>query len=389
MRFTVSIEKIAILATKIQLDTQLQSNSLTLNKVETSPSIEFKEPEPQAWQEAARKELDGEDPFEKISFNKGKLKLKPYYSATATAQMPGFALTPSSQSHYGARSWVNLSRVLVNDAKQANEAALQLLNTGADGILFELQATVNMEVLLHQLNPDYCTISFNGNNFLSISVDSFISYIEKNNYQQKITGCIFWQEPIEYQTLFKGINWPKFSPYGIVLDPATEIDEAIAHALEKAVKIIEEADKVESVITKVAFSLSADTDFFLTIASIKSLRNLWCQIQGAYGLAHIKQAYVHATSTAWVKEHYQPHGNMIKSTTAAMAAIMGGCSSLLTEAEDDKSLTQRIARNVSSVLREESYFSKVADPTAGSYFLDAMVAQLSEHAWHTFQAKMK
>jgi methylmalonyl-CoA mutase len=78
---------------------------------------------------------------------------------------------------------------------------------------------------------------------------------------------------------------------------------------------------------------------------------------------------------------------MIKATTAAMAAIAGGCDSLTITPEDESHETMsRIAINVSTILREESHISKVADPTAGSYYIDSLTHQLSEKAWEKFQS---
>jgi methylmalonyl-CoA mutase len=73
-----------------------------------------------------------------------------------------------------------------------------------------------------------------------------------------------------------------------------------------------------------------------------------------------------------------------------MAAIAGGCDSITIEPEDATNETMnRMARNVSSILRDESHFSKVADPTAGSYYIDSLTEQLSEKAWSKFQSLMK
>jgi methylmalonyl-CoA mutase len=68
-----------------------------------------------------------------------------------------------------------------------------------------------------------------------------------------------------------------------------------------------------------------------------------------------------------------------------MAAIMGGCTALsvIPDHENDERL-DRIARNVSSLLREESYLNKVADPTAGSYYIDTLVKEIAEKAWTKF-----
>jgi methylmalonyl-CoA mutase len=80
---------------------------------------------------------------------------------------------------------------------------------------------------------------------------------------------------------------------------------------------------------------------------------------------------------------------MLKSATAAMSAIFGGCDGLTIFPESDEdSMMARIARNVSSVLREESHLSKVADPTAGSYYLDSLIEQLADQSWRVFQKQM-
>ena len=80
---------------------------------------------------------------------------------------------------------------------------------------------------------------------------------------------------------------------------------------------------------------------------------------------------------------------MLKSTTAAMAGILGGCDALTIEPEDrNHAMMSRIARNVSNVLREESFFSKVADPFAGSYFIEDLSKQLTEAAWTSINSQL-
>jgi methylmalonyl-CoA mutase len=81
---------------------------------------------------------------------------------------------------------------------------------------------------------------------------------------------------------------------------------------------------------------------------------------------------------------------MIKSTTASMAAIIGGCDSLSVLPEDETvPLMSRIASNVSNILREESHFDKVADPLAGSYVIADLTDKLAQQAWLHFQNQMK
>ncbi|QLH34494.1 MAG: hypothetical protein HWD62_05740 [Cyclobacteriaceae bacterium] len=62
----------------------------------------------------------------------------------------------------------------------------------------------------------------------------------------------------------------------------------------------------------------------------------------------------------------------------------GGCNYLTVQPESENEPGNRAARLVSAVLREESHLSKVADPTAGSYYLASLVEQLVDKSWQQF-----
>ena len=73
-----------------------------------------------------------------------------------------------------------------------------------------------------------------------------------------------------------------------------------------------------------------------------------------------------------------------------MAAVLGGADIITitphiqgwgTEAVN----AQRIARNVSHILREESHLHRVADPVAGSYYLEALTLSMMKKVWSKFQ----
>ncbi len=362
---------------------------------ENFPDFNFSTPSYSDWLEAARLELNGADPIEKLSVLKGSLKIKPYYQESSKHDVSNFALKPAVNPHYGARSWMNTPRISVTDEKSAHELALHYLNSGADGILFEpLKANIQFDVLLNYIKPEFCTISFLIHSNFSQSAFDFRDWVEKEKISSTITGSLFWEIPPT--TDLKKIlshQSKSYSHLGILVHNEKNAEDEIAQALEKAVHVLDlitnQSISVNEAINDFSFSVSIGTDFFLEIAKIKSLRYLWYQIQGAYGVTTIKPLHIHVTSTAWLNEEFQPHGNLIKSTTSALAAIMGGCDSLTIEPEDHSTeMMSRIARNVSSILRDESHLSRVADPTAGSYYLDSLTAELSEKAWQKFQSKM-
>ena len=103
---------------------------------------------------------------------------------------------------------------------------------------------------------------------------------------------------------------------------------------------------------------------------------------------------IHAQTSAFYDAAATPYTNLLRATTEAMAAIVGGCDALTVRPYDavldrkqsaaEQEFSQRIARNVSILLEEESYFDKVADPSAGSYYVETLTQQLAESAWALF-----
>lgn len=362
---------------------------------ENFPDLKFNAPSYSDWLEAAKLELDGTDPIEKLTISKGSLKIKPYYHEPPQEDMGDFALKPAVNPYYGSRSWMNTPRIVVKDEKRANELALQYLNAGADGILFEpLKANIQLNVLLNRVKPEFCSLSFLIRDNFSQNAIDFNAWVEKEKISDTIAGGLYWENipNLDFKKFLYNRS-QNYSYLGVLVYPEMNAEDEIVTALEKGVNLLDQITNqgisADEVIHHFSFSLSVGTDIFLEIAKIKSLRILWYQVQGAYGVTKIKPVHIHTTSPSWLSEKFQPHGNLIKSTTAALAAIMGGCDSLTIEPEDQNSeMMSRVARNVSSILREESHLSRVADPAAGSYYLDSLTTELSKKAWQKFQSKM-
>jgi methylmalonyl-CoA mutase len=97
-----------------------------------------------------------------------------------------------------------------------------------------------------------------------------------------------------------------------------------------------------------------------------------------------------SSNSIWSKSFYDPNVNMLRNTTEAMSAILGGCDAILTYPHDSSyaepsTFSQRIALHISNLLKEESYFDKVVDPAAGSYYIENLTANLTQHALSLFQ----
>jgi methylmalonyl-CoA mutase len=349
------------------------------------------------WIQAAAAEIDGKNPLETLQWQKAGLTGLPYYDSENTPTNP-FSLAPSESEFFGARSWHNLPKIKVLDPKDANQKALHYLSAGADGVLFELQGDYSLETLLNNIEWPYCSIGFSLESITPEFCDQLEKYLSGKKFDPtSIQGFILQKTyPHHPQVLHKLIHivdsHKKISCMGISTDEHLVPDQ-ISDLLVKAVKTIDQLEGEKQLVCaeRIFFSINLSTDFIIEIAKLKVLRMLWHKILNAYGSTlQSKSILIHATCEAWISESFEPHGNLLKATTAGMAAILGGCTSItLAPADEADERLARIAQNISHILREESHINKVADPTAGSYYLEQLIRELSENAWKKFLQKVK
>ena len=81
----------------------------------------------------------------------------------------------------------------------------------------------------------------------------------------------------------------------------------------------------------------------------------------------------------------QPEVNMIRVTTQAIAAILGGAQSLHTNADDEAialptEKAARLALRTQQVLAHETGLTSIVDPLAGSYALESMTDEIETAA---------
>jgi len=138
------------------------------------------------------------------------------------------------------------------------------------------------------------------------------------------------------------------------------------------------------------FHLSAGILYFPEIAKIRAARLLWKNILEGYDLDTEIPITIHSQTTSWNKTIADAHNNMLRSTTEAMSAVLGGTNMLVVDpfdahVKEPDQFSRRIARNVNHILAEEAHFSKVADPGAGSYYIEKLTDKIAEKAWDYFR----
>ena len=136
--------------------------------------------------------------------------------------------------------------------------------------------------------------------------------------------------------------------------------------------------------------LSAGSLYFPEIAKFRAARLLWTRILDAYNLNPDIPLTIHASTSKWNKAIADPHNNMLRATTEVTAAAVGGANRITVHPynahfEQTNEFSRRIARNVSHVLDEEAHLSAVENPGDGSYYVEVLTDEIAKKAWAFFQ----
>jgi methylmalonyl-CoA mutase len=110
---------------------------------------------------------------------------------------------------------------------------------------------------------------------------------------------------------------------------------------------------------------------------------LWGNVLKAYDVTpSVPSIHARVSKDSFVED---AHKNKIRVTTQAMSAVLAGVESLTIDPTEDSDFGKRISRNVQHLLQLESYLDRVADPAAGSYYIEQLTNQIAEAVWQRFQ----
>ncbi|MGD0687670.1 MAG: methylmalonyl-CoA mutase family protein, partial [Streptosporangiaceae bacterium] len=141
-----------------------------------------------------------------------------------------------------------------------------------------------------------------------------------------------------------------------------------------------------------SFFFDAHIDFFEEIAKFRAARRIWARwMRDTYGARTERAQWLRFhTQTAGVSlTAQQPDNNVVRTAIEALAAVLGGTSSLHTNALDEvlalpSEKAAEIALRTQQVILEETGVASVADPLGGSWYLEALTDRLEAEAEETF-----
>ena len=141
-----------------------------------------------------------------------------------------------------------------------------------------------------------------------------------------------------------------------------------------------------------SFFFDAHIDFFEEIAKFRAARRIWARwMRDVYRARSERAQWLRFhTQTAGVSlTAQQPSNNVVRTAIEALAAVLGGTSSLHTNALDEvlalpSSAAAETALRTQQVLAEETGVTNVADPLGGSWYVEALTDKMEAAAEEIF-----
>ena len=147
----------------------------------------------------------------------------------------------------------------------------------------------------------------------------------------------------------------------------------------------------ELVVGKLHVSLGIGENFFMEVAKFRAIKALWAQVLRAFGVsAEARRIRLHARGGLRSLTSRDRHVNLLRLTSAALAAAFGGVDSICLPAFDapagaSDAFSRRLARNIQLILQEEAQLTRLIDPAGGAWHIERLTDQLARAAWPRFQ----
>ncbi|MCT4628713.1 methylmalonyl-CoA mutase subunit beta [Winogradskyella sp.] len=344
-----------------------------------------------AWKQKIQADLKGADYNDTLIWktNEG-IDVKPFYHSD---EFETLAETSTSK----ATEWKICQTIEVIDTKEANAKAINAIERGAESILFLINSEdISIKDLLQ--NIDLETISIEIKYCFLSNLNEELQ--PKANYHTDIIGNLAktgnWYNNLtddhsKFEAIVKATN--QFSiDLSLYQNAGANIVQQLAYSLAHANEYLNHLDKILSSEAKqsllVTFNVAVGSNYFFEISKLRALRSLWATIASEY---HVNtDCKIIATPSKRNKTIYDYNVNMLRTTTECMSAVLGGANVVSNAPYDSlyhnpNEFGERIARNQLLVLKSESYFDKVNNPTDGAYYIESLTEQLAEKALDLFK----
>ncbi|OIQ29687.1 MAG: methylmalonyl-CoA mutase [Bacteroidetes bacterium MedPE-SWsnd-G2] len=359
---------------------------------------EFSKVSAKEWKQKIQVDLKGADYNNTLIWHSNEgIDVKPFYDVED--------LNPEHQLDIPkANQWRICQSIYVSDLEISNKKALEYLEKGATSIKFtipnndtdlnKLFLNLNLSEVEIHIQPLFLSLEF------ALSLDKFakesngqiylhsdcIGHLSKSgnwfhNFKDDLKNTVEILKSCHNLKSNLSINLELFQNAG------ANMVQQLAYSIAQGFEYINAFG--EEIKTTITFNVSVGSNYFFEIAKLKALRLLWHSIASDAKLANTN-CHILATPSKRNKTLYDYNTNMLRTTTECMSAILGGANTVSNLPYDfvyhkTNDFAERITRNQLLILKHESYFDKVSNPTDGSYYIESLTHQLAEKALGLFK----
>lgn len=285
-----------------------------------------------------------------------------------------------------------------NDNKENNNDILEALNDGVTSIGLSINDPVSfksftkdvqfqyissdikyssLEVALKTQVPSQSTLNFDS---IALNAEKGSSDIEMASFLE------FYKSKPTHKSI-----WVSGNLYGEAgASTIQELAFTVGHLNEYIQLLFDQNYSLAEINDKITVSLSVNENYFVNIAKFRAIHALISLLFEGYDPKYkAKNATIYGKTNLRHHAKNDKNNNPLRETTQAMSAIIGGCDTLTVAypsfgTENEINRFRRIAKNIQLILKEESYFDKVVDPSGGAYYIESITNQLIEKAWAIF-----
>ncbi len=364
---------------------------------------EFDSVSSKQWKQIIQFDLKGIDYNEALIWESNEdIAVKPFYHADEFKEVPIISNTKASQ-------WYICQTIFVAYVKKSNKKALNAIERGAESIKFIIPfETISIEELIQNIDLSTISIYFELQ-FISNTFNYSLSSIPNKENIFVLSDIIgnlsrtgnwfssFQEDHNNFETFVKKTNTLSID-MSLYQNAGATMVQQLAYGMSHVNEYLNHFNnnpslglhfnEASSKRLRVVFNVAIGTNYFFEIAKLRALRILWETISSEYKIN--SDCLIIATPTKRNKTLYDYNTNMLRTTTECMSAILGGANTICNLPYDaiyhkDNEFGERIARNQLLVLKHESYFDKVDNPSDGSYYIETLTKQLGDKSMELFK----
>ncbi len=353
------------------------------------------------WLEKIKNDLKGKDFQSLVSHTAEGIEIQPAYTAED--------IEVTAQPFRDNLKWDTVQEIVVRDIKAANNEALHQLNRGATSLLFYLSGDEDLQQLLQDVKIEYIRLNLVVQDHPLRLAENLAKLISERSLEAvEIAGSInfdpienlarsgnwFQNEEEDFKTLsdLKDLVPAKMASQCINVNLFANAGATLSQQLGIALAMLYENTykTAASDLNGCWVNFAVGSDYFGEIAKLRAFRRLWLQLQKELGLSG-EQPCLYCESALRNKTILDAYNNMIRTTSEAMAAVIGGANEIALKSfdlpfDEPGTFGERIAKNQSAILQYESHLDAVKDIAQGSYFIEELTEKLAAAGWDFFKA---